>query len=324
MKLSNGTTFTKYDLETGKQLWEGKREFRDVKSVYFQPSGEHYLASNEDSVYLYRNNSGQLISKWAMGGEINDASFHPSEDEIITAVDKVVIVTDFNGNELGRYDGILNRSSTGLDYDLGSYWEHYIAKWVKYKPARMLDNQSVFIGKTGSKARKWEVKSASINMEYLGHEKGVLCFERIDDQTLATGAGDGNIIIWNEKSGKSIKEINAHREPIFDLELSHDGKLLASAAWDGVISLWDTETWERYNYVYNEGSSTYALAFTQNDAYLIVGLLDKSLKLWEVEPKRFVEEFVCHTDNVTSIQVNGNEILITSWDGDILVGDLYS
>ena len=81
-------------------------------------------------------------------------------------------------------------------------------------------------------------------MEYVGHEKGILCFERIDDNTIATGAGDGKIIIWDESTGKQIRKINAHREPVFDIELSHDGKFMASSAWDGVISLWDTETWE--------------------------------------------------------------------------------
>ncbi|MEP1033399.1 caspase family protein [Ekhidna sp.] len=324
LKLSNGTTFTKYDLRNGSKLWEGKREFRDVSAVGFQSSGKHFLAANEDSIFLYNNNSGKLVSKWSMGGEINDASFHPNEEQIVAAVDKVVTVTDFSGNQIRRYDGILNRSSTGLDYDLGSYWEHYIAKWVKYKSARMLDDRSIFIGKTGSKARKWNVKNASISMEYLGHNKGILCFERIGENIIATGAGDGKIIIWDEKTGKSIKEIKAHREPVFDIELSHSGKLLASTAWDGVISLWDTDTWERYNYIYNEGASTYTLSFTANDAYLVVGMLDKTLKLWEVETKRFVKEFVGHKEIVTAIEVIGDEILTTSWDGSIILWDLPS
>lgn len=324
IKLSNGTTLTRYDLKTGSKAFEGEREFRDIASVQFQPNGDHFLAATEDSVYLYRKATGKLVSKWGFGDQINDASFHQNEDWIVTAVDKVVIVTDFFGKEVRRYDGILNRSSTGLDYDLGSYWEHYIAKWVKYRSARMLDGQRIFIGKTGNKARKWNVKNASISMEYLGHEKGILCFERIDEKTIVSGAGDGKIIIWDETAGKQIKKINAHREPIFDLELSNDGKLLASTAWDGVISLWNTQTWERYNYIYNEGSSTYALAFTENDAYLVAGMLDKTLKLWEIETKRFVKEFVGHTDNITSIKVYGNEILTTSWDGKIILWDLNS
>lgn len=324
VKLSNGTTLTIYNLQSGKKTFEGNKEFRDIKAVQFQPNGDHFLAATEDSVFLFKNTTGELANKWAIEVEINDASFHPKENWIITAVDKVVIVTDFDGAEIRRYDGILNRSSTGLDYDLGSYWEHYIAKWVKYKSARKLDEKDLFIGKTGNKARKWNVRNASISMEYLGHEKGILCFERIDEHTIATGAGDGKIIIWEESTGKLLRKISAHREPIFDIELSHNGKLLASSAWDGVISLWNTETWERYNYIYNEGSSTYTLAFTENDAYLVVGLLDKTLKLWEVETRRFVKEFVGHTDNVTSIKIQENEILTSGWDGKIILWDLNS
>ncbi|WP_420315792.1 caspase family protein [Ekhidna sp.] len=324
VKLSNGTTLTKYDLKDGSKIFEQSKVYRDISSIEFHPSGTHFMSATEDSVFLFDNATHTVLDKWTMGAQVNDASFHPTEKQIFVAVDKVVIVTDFEGNEVRRYDGILNKSTTGLDYDLGSYWEHYIAKWIKYKSARRLDKKSFFVGKTGNKARKWNVSSASIEMEYLGHEKGNICFERIDENSIATGGGDGKIIIWNEKTGKQIKKINAHREPIFDIELSHNKKYLASTAWDGVISLWDTETWERYNYIYTEGSSTYSLAFTGNDAYLVVAMLDQTLRLYEVETKRFVKEFVGHTDNVTMVKTIDDDIVSASWDGKVIVWDLYS
>ncbi|MEQ8626742.1 caspase family protein [Ekhidna sp.] len=324
IKLSNGTTLTKYHLTTGEKTFEGTREYDDIASVHFQSSGKHFLASTEDSVFLYENSSGILKNKWSMDGKINDAAFHPTEEEIVIAVDKVIVVTDFDGKELRRYDGILNRSSTGLDYDLGSYWEHYIAMWVKYKPARALSGKSFLVGKTGNKARKWNVNSASIEMEYLGHEKGVLCFEELNENTIATAGGDGFIILWEKSTGKQIKKFKAHREPIFDLALSHNGKYLASTGWDGVISLWNTNDWSRYNYTYNEGASTYSLAFTENDAYLVLAMLDKTLKLYEVETRRLVKEFIGHTNNVTTVFVDGNDIVSAGWDGTIIVWDLYS
>ncbi|MEO9869143.1 caspase family protein [Ekhidna sp.] len=324
LKNSNGTSLVKYDLNTGESISEYGLNFKDIAATDFQYSGKHYLAATEDSIFLFSNKTDVLISKWKIEGEVNDATFHPSEDEILVSVDKVAIVTDFSGDEIRRYDGILNKSSTGLDYDLGSYWEHYIAKWVKYKSSRKLDKKSVFIGKTGNKARKWNVKNASIAMEYIGHEKGVLCFERIDEKLIATGGGDGLIIIWDESTGEIKKKIEAHREPIFDLKLSNSGTLLASVSWDGVISLWNTQTWERYSYIYNEGASTYTCEFTANDDYLVVGMLDKTLKLWEIETKRFVKEFVGHTENVTSIKIYDDEILSASWDGTVILWDLYS
>ena len=324
LKLSNGTSFVKYDLQTGEVKFSFREDFDDIAAVDFHPSDEYYLAATEDSIFVFSNTSDELVAQLIYEEEVNDVSFHPTEKQLLVALDKVVILMDFNGNEVMRFDGILNRSSTGLDYDLGNYWQHYIAKWVKYKSARFLEGQSLFIGKTGDKARKWDVKDASISMEYNGHEKGILCFERINEKLIATGAGDGKIILWDEATGSKKKVINAHREPIFDLALSNDGKLLASSSWDGVINFWNTETWERYKYLYNEGSSAYSIAFTSNDAYLVTGLLDKTLKLLEVETKRFVKEFVGHTDNVTSIQVDGGEVLTTSWDGKIILWDLYS
>ena len=323
IKLSNGTSMVKYEVATGQTLSKFGSDFDDIRAVGYHSSGQYYMASDEDSVWVF-DQKDRLVSSFRVEGEINDVTFHPIEEQLVVAIDKIVSVMDFQGNEINRFDGILNRSYTGLDYDLGNYWERYIAKWVKYKPARFLSNKSFFVGKTGNKARKWSAKSAAIQMEYLGHEKGILCFERIDDKTIATGAGDGNIMIWNEATGQLIKKIKAHREPVFDIKLSNDGQLLASSAWDGVINLWDTQTWERYKYVYNEGNSVYELEFSDNDAYLITGLLDKSLQLLEIETGRFVKEFVGHTDIVTSIQVNGNSILTSGWDGSIIEWELLS
>lgn len=324
LKLSNGATLAKYDLNDGKLVWQTAKKFQKISSVEFDVLNSYFLAATEDSVFVYDSKSNQLFSKWKMEGKISDATFHPKGKSLMVAMDKVSVLVDLKGQELSRFHGILNQSSTGLDYDLGSYWEHYIAKWVKYKPAQLLDDNSFFIGKTANKARKWNVKSGLPDMEYIGHEKGILCFEKINDELIASGGGDGKIIIWNEKTGELIKEIKAHREPIFDLALSNNGKFLASSGWDGVISIWKTEDWERYNYIYNEGNSAYNISFTDNDAYLIVGLLDKTLRLLEIETKKFVREFVGHTDIVTSIEVDEDEIMTSGWDGQVIVWDLYS
>ncbi|GAB4237780.1 MAG: hypothetical protein Tsb0034_13130 [Ekhidna sp.] len=323
LKLSNGTSFVKYDVASGEKLLEFRSNLRDVAASDYHKSGRHYLAATEDSVFVFNKNN-ELQSAFKMDGEINDATFHPSEDWIAIALDKVVVITDLAGDTLQTFSGVLNSSVTGLDYDLGNYWQHYIAKWIKYKSARMLSDAHFFVGKTGTRARKWGIKDATIAMEYIGHESGVVCFEPISEKHIATGGGDGKINIWNESNGKLVKSINAHREPVFDLALNHSGTVLASCSWDGVISFWDTETWDRISYVYNEGASAYTIAYTDNDAYLVAGLLDKSLKLLEPSTGRFVKEFVGHTDNVTSIEVKGDEILTTAWDGKIIIWDLYS
>ncbi len=323
-KLSNSTPFIKYDIRSGKAVWETKKKLEDIASVAVHASGAHFLAATEDSVFVYESKTNTQISAWSPGGEIEDVSFHPVENQVLVALGKVMVLCDLKGNEVKRYQGILNESVSGLDYDLGNYWQRYIARWVKYKSAQMLIGNDLFIGKTANKARKWDISTASIAMEYNGHENGVLCFERLGDGQIASGDGKGEIIIWNEKSGKVVKQIEAHREPIFELKLSHDGKFLASCAWDGAIRLWNTQDWSEYNYVYNEGNSAYNISFTPNDAYLVTGLLDKTLRLWEVETKRFVREFIGHTSVVTSIQVKGNEVLSAGWDGQVILWDLQS
>ena len=120
LKLSNSTPLTKYQLSTGDKTFESKNEFRDIAAVDYHVSGLNYLDATEDSIFVYKNENNQVIQKWTLEGEINDAAFHPLEDKIIVALDKIVLVTDYEGNELERYQGVLNQNQTGLDYDLGS------------------------------------------------------------------------------------------------------------------------------------------------------------------------------------------------------------
>ncbi len=323
LKVSNNHSLEKFSIETGELLFSFGEDFDDSRAVDFHSSDDYFLVATQDSLFVFDKNNQLLLGK-GFEGEIEDAIFHPTEPWVAIALEKIVLLIDLEGKSIRRFEGILNSTYTGLDYDIGQYWERFIAKWIKYKPARMFDHGGLFVGKTGFKARKWNVQSASIDMEYIGHEQGIISFERVNDNTIVSGGGDGRLIVWDETTGKVIKSIKGHREPIFDLALSNNGKLLAAGSWDGVISIWNTRTWEKINSFYKEGASAYTLAFSSNDSYLVTGLLDKTLRLMEIKTGRFVRELVGHTEPVTSIQIREDQILTSSWDGQIITWDWNS
>ncbi len=322
LRLSNNDKLTLYTLKDGSAIFQSDNQLDDIMAVEFHKQGSYFLAATEDSLFIYENDF--LKYSWSTAGQINDAVFHPIEKSVLLAVDNEAILYDFEGNELKKYTGIQNQNDSGLDYDLGSYWEHYIAKYIKYNSSQLLDGATLFVGKTGTKARAWNLQKGSIVMEYIGHDKGITAFETINAELIATGGGDGKIIVWERSTGKAIKTIKAHRQPVFDLDLSNDGTKLVSTSWDGVIAIWDTESWERYKYKYHESVSAYQTAFSANDAYVIVGLLDKTLKLLEVETMEYVRDFVGHTDNVTDIFSKDNYFVTSGWDGQVIKWDFRS
>lgn len=56
-----------------------------------------------------------------------------------------------------------------------------------------------------------------------------------DGTQLVSSSGDLTVRVWNVESGQEIRELKGHRNYIYGLAITPDGKLLASASADGLI-----------------------------------------------------------------------------------------
>ncbi len=60
-----------------------------------------------------------------------------------------------------------------------------------------------------------------------------------DGRTLASGAADGAIILWDVATGERLRTLQGHADMVLNVAFSPDGRTLASASEDGTIILWD-------------------------------------------------------------------------------------
>ncbi len=60
-----------------------------------------------------------------------------------------------------------------------------------------------------------------------------------DGKLLFVGKGDGMVRILDVSSGKVVRDLAAHEDPVHALSISPDGKMLASGSTDSTVLLWD-------------------------------------------------------------------------------------
>jgi WD40 repeat protein len=95
---------------------------------------------------------------------------------------------------------------------------------------------------------------------------------------LATGENNGDIVLWDVKSGQCVKILKGHGEgPVVSLQFSNDGRRLLSGGTDKTFRIWDWIAAKPLLTVNQEG---YALSASFSPDGLLVASTDSSSAAW--------------------------------------------
>ncbi|ELR70726.1 WD40 repeat protein [Fulvivirga imtechensis AK7] len=326
---SNKGDFVLRNSKSGEILQTFESNWETFRAIDISPHGEWALMLGEDSLKTYDVATGRL--KYAIRHHhkmpATDATFSPDNRYIVTVGDdqKVHLYDAGTGKLLHTLGGYLaTRDKGGLDYDVNSRWDYYIKKYtdLKHDFAVSPDGKYLLKGKVGKIARMWEINSGKIVQEFYGHDKAVLCMAFTKDgKKVVTGSADNTVKIWETGSGKELITLKGHREVIFSVALSPDEKKIITGSWDGTAKIWDTSSGKLLQTLTFENSSPYQIGFFKNDIYAYVAGLDKSFKLYELDAKLQVQNYVGHTDVIQAFAVhpNSHQVASVSWDGKLKV-----
>ena len=335
LKSSKQGEVAKYNLTDGKLVIRYKRKIEDLTSASFSRDSKWVLACTNKEVTLYDATKGDSIRTFSLDieAEINQAKFTNDGKKVLMACDNNVVLTydAATGKKRQELTGFLNkRDKGGLTYDPNSYWDSYIAKYVRYKNDLLLsrDNKSLLKGKFGSKIKRWDIATGKTEMEYVGHGKAALCYQYSrDGKKLLTGGGDGTIILWNVEKGDTLRTIKSYDVPIFDVHFNNDETQILSSSWDGTLKIHEASTGKRLHFFKLDEGSAYQSQFSRNNLYVFTATLNEGLdrlQMREIDTKKIVRKFEGHTETISSLQLSqdGKRLLTASWDGSIRLWDI--
>ena len=152
-----------------------------------------------------------------------------------------------------------------------------------------------------------------------------VCFSP-DGRSLATGAEDKLIRVWDIASKQIKQTFGGHDQDIYSLDFSHNGRNIASGSGDRTVRVWDVESGAEVLCLAIEDGVT-TVAMSPDGSSVAAGSLDKSVRVWDTRTGTMCEKLDGedgHKDSVYSVAFapSGRELVSGSLDKTIKMWEL--
>ncbi|MFN4946362.1 MAG: caspase family protein [Chryseotalea sp.] len=298
-------------------------EIDDLSGLSLSNTGTTLALATDKKIFLFKNNSltKEIVAEDEV--EFTENTFYPNSENFLQAQDnsRVNLVNSKTFLIDKKYSGFLNDRDLGsLQYNPNSYWDSYIARYIRFKNQIIIsdDGKQLLKGKFGNKIKQWDIATGKPSMEFKGHDKTALTYLYYNNgKNIISGGGDGKIIFWNTATGDTTRTIASYREPIFTVQINQQADKVLSTSWDGSMKIHQVKDGKLLHYFNLNNYSAYCAGFHPNDLYVFTGRMDHSVQMWEIDTKKIVRDFIGHTDIISSLQSNndGSILLTASWDG---------
>ena len=148
-----------------------------------------------------------------------------------------------------------------------------------------------------------------------------------DGRTLASGATDGSIALWDLATGEQIAPPwSGHGQDVFDLTFSPDGRLLATSSRDTTIRLWDVQRRTlALPPLAGNNDSVFSIAFSADGQLLASGGADEIVRVWDTHSGDLVHLLRGHGNWVSDVAFTPDGRLVSvGRDTRAFVWDLSS
>ena len=102
----------------------------------------------------------------------------------------------------------------------------------------------------GSVSRLWRVTqtmhfaATSTHRWNMTEQQWLVSLLHLQSNLVVSGSFDESVRIWDVRTGKCLKTLPAHSDPVSAVHFNRDGSLIVSSSYDGLCRIWDTASGE--------------------------------------------------------------------------------
>ena len=118
--------------------------------------------------------------------------------------------------------------------------------------------------------------------------------------------------------------LNGHKDCIYSVAWSPDGKLIASGSYDKMVKLWDASTGREARNLQDHIDAVFAVAFSPDGKRLASASQDRTVKIWDVATGKRLYTLSDASDGLTSMAYSpsGDKLAASGYDKTIYIWQL--
>ncbi|CAI5439601.1 unnamed protein product [Caenorhabditis angaria] len=163
------------------------------------------------------------------------------------------------------------------------------------------------------------------------YQQTAVVFNDSSDGVICGGI-DNSIKIWDMRRDTITNVLNAHRDTITGLSVSHNGNFLLSNSMDCSLRSWDIRPFvpgERLvstfsGHVHNFEKNLLKCGWSANDQYVTAGSADRFVYVWDAKNRRCLYKLPGHMGSVNATDFHPTQPILLSAGSDkrIFLGEL--
>jgi WD40 repeat protein len=131
----------------------------------------------------------------------------------------------------------------------------------------------------------------------------------ITDRLLASAGEDGIARLWDGLSGSGIRQFVGHGGRVTRVAIDPTGEKVITAGIDRTVRIWEAATGNLLHTLVGHERAVNCLILTPDGRSIVSGSDDKTIKIWQLSNGRLINNLYGHDTPVLSIAVGGNSLV---------------